>query len=368
MKRVVIISLLVLVCGTTIYYTFFSGNRQNAGVEGAKQAEFILKPGNVAFKFGVEETIEINVLTDNLKKIEVYYGQKVIKTWNSPKKGKLSFKYDFSQHGIGIQGLSLQVTNAEGEEISEEQRQTVVFSDITPDKKKITVVNRLPHNDTNYTQGLEFYKGELFEGTGDNDRKGNTMLGVIDLTDGSFKRRKGLGAPYFGEGITILNDRVYQLTWQRGKCFVWDLQLENVIKEFSYAGEGWGLCNNGKELIMSDGSNILTFRDPETFKLIRKIQVLGDSNVYGYLNELEYIDGKIYANVYTTNGILVIDPATGKVLETIDASILEQEVRLQKTNIKNGEVLNGIAYDKDSGKLYFTGKNWPTLFEVKVSD
>lgn len=365
MKKVIIIGL-ILIVGIVLLVGPYLKNDETP--EEVKYAEFVLKPGNVAFKYGKDEKIEINVLVADIKKIEVFYGQKIIKTWNSPKKGKLSFNYNFSQHGIGIQGLLLQITNIDGETITEEQRQTVVFSDITPLKKKVEIVNRLPHNDTNYTQGLEFYKGELFEGTGDNDKKGNTMLGVINLADGSFLRRKGLGAPYFGEGITILNDKVYQLTWQRGKCFVWDLALENIVKEFSYAGEGWGLCNNGKELIMSDGSNVITFRDPETFKLIRKIQVLGDSNVYGYINELEYIDGKIYANVYTTNGILVIDPATGKVLETIDASVLEQEIRLQKTNIQNGEVLNGIAYNSNNGKLYLTGKNWPTLFEVKVVD
>jgi glutamine cyclotransferase len=189
------------------------------------------------------------------------------------------------------------------------------------------------------------------------------MLGMISLENGAFNGPKnGLDATYFGEGITILGDKLYQLTWQNQKCFVYDKKTMQVTGDFSYQGEGWGMCNDGKSIITSDGTEYLYFRNPKNFQIDHYIQVYDNIGPRTNLNELEYIDGKIYANVYTTSTLVVIDPNTGKVLEEIDASELV-------TKGKNGgDVLNGIAYNRLNKKLYLTGKYWSLTFEVSLTE
>ena len=174
-------------------------------------------------------------------------------------------------------------------------------------------------------------------------------------------RRKGQPAPVFGEGITIVGDELFQITWQNNMCYVYDKNNFEPLKQFTYAGEGWGITYDGTFLIMSDGSERLTFRDPKTFKEIRVIQAYTHEGAITKLNELEFINGLIYANIWTSNLIAVIDPATGKVLATIDATPAVQKGK------GNGEVLNGIAYNPKTKKTYITGKYWSSLFEVQFS-
>jgi YVTN family beta-propeller protein len=207
---------------------------------------------------------------------------------------------------------------------------------------------------------LEFNEGKLFEGTGDPNQAGETVIAEVDLKTGAIVRKMGLDASHFGEGITILGNELYQLTWKNQKCIVYNKSDFTSIKELTYTGEGWGLCNDGKSLIMSDGSERIYFRSPKTFDVERTIEVYTDQGPIARLNELEYVDGLIYANIWTSNNVAVIDPATGKVIATIDATQLVQEGK------GNGEVLNGIAYNSATKKLYMTGKFWPKLFEVKV--
>ena len=163
-----------------------------------------------------------------------------------------------------------------------------------------------------------------------------------------------------GEGITILGDKLYQLTWQEQKCFVYNKSTLQIEKDMPYIGEGWGLCNDGTSLIMSNGSERITFRNPETFEIERTIEVYTNQGAVTNLNELEYIDGLIYANVWMTNKVAIIDPLNGKVLAELDATTLVNAGK------GNGDVLNGIAQDPKSKKLYMTGKNWMKLFEVKI--
>jgi glutamine cyclotransferase len=184
------------------------------------------------------------------------------------------------------------------------------------------------------------------------------MFGEVDLNSGEILRKKSVAAPVFGEGITLVGNELFQITWQNNTCFVYDKKTFAPLRQYTYAGEGWGLTYDGAYIIMSDGSETLTFRDPKTFKEIKTIQVYTHEGAITKLNELEYIDGFIYANIWTSNLIAVIEPATGKVIATIDATEAVQKGK------GNGEVLNGIAYNQKTGKTYITGKFWTSLFEV----
>lgn len=236
-----------------------------------------------------------------------------------------------------------------------DNRRLIFFSDVVPSQKMVTILNEFNHNNTSYTQGLEFYKGRLFESTG---QKTRSMIAEVDLKTGNILRQKDLAPEYFGEGITILNDTIYQITWQAGKCFMYDLDF-NPIGEFTYEGEGWGLCNNGKSIIMTNGSSEIVWRNPQTFEIENRIYAFEPETDVPALNELELINGDIYANVYTTNDIVQIDTASGKVLSHIDCSSAETKGR------NFGDVLNGIAYNEQTQKTYITGKLWSKLFEVK---
>jgi glutamine cyclotransferase len=316
---------------------------------------------NLASRYGEHIPIAFTVNEDGIQQVELIYNDSIFQTWTAPKKGKQVFQLEADYYGVGTRGIVLRSTRADGT-VEEDARMIRVLSDIPPSYKTAMVVTALPHDPTRYTQGLEFNDGQLYEGTGDPGSKGATVVGKTDLKSGAWLVKNGLDANFFGEGITILGDQLYQITWQSGKCFVYDKNTMVVEKDFTYTGEGWGLCNDGKYLIMSDGTEYIYFRDPQTFEIVRTIQVYDDVSSRPALNELEYVDGKLYANVYTTNLVLVIDPSSGKVLEVIDASALVA------TGKQGGEVLNGIAYDAASKKLYMTGKYWGKLLEVSITE
>jgi glutamine cyclotransferase len=239
-----------------------------------------------------------------------------------------------------------------------DNRMVRVLSDIKPEIWIADINATLPHDPTSFTQGLEFNSGILYEGTG---QKGLSNVMQVDLKTGAIKKKMGLDANYFGEGITILGNKIYQLTWQEQKCFVYDKNTLQLEKDLPYVGEGWGLCNNGESLIMSDGTERIVFRDPENFQTQKTIEVYDDKGPISKLNELEYIDGLIYANVWMTNSIVVIQPENGKVIAVIDGTELVKQGR------GTGDVLNGIALNPENGKIYMTGKNWPKMFEVKIN-
>ncbi|MDP2685910.1 MAG: glutaminyl-peptide cyclotransferase, partial [Aequorivita sp.] len=176
-------------------------------------------------------------------------------------------------------------------------------------------------------------------------------------------RKQGLQAGYFGEGITILNNTLYQLTYKNGKCYTYDIANDFQLKnEFNYVGEGWGLCNDGKSLIMSNGSERIVYRNPQTFAIERTLEVYDNRGPIVNLNELEYIDGKIYANVYQQGSIAIIDPTNGAVEGVIDLTDLKDKV----TQHPGLDVLNGIAYNGEPNILYITGKNWDKLFKIEI--
>jgi len=221
------------------------------------------------------------------------------------------------------------------------------------------VVNIWPHDPGAFTQGLAFLDGKLIESTG---QEGRSSLRSVELETGKVLKKVEVPLPFFAEGLALLNNKIYQLTWQHQLGFIYDAQTLQKTGEFTYSGEGWGLTTDGRSLVLSDGSNRLRFIDPDSFRVIKTIAVLDGKTPINELNELEYVNGEIYANVWHDDRIAVIDPQTGLVTAWIDLRGL-----LQPGDVQDREaVLNGIAYDQKSNRLFVTGKLWPRLFEIRV--
>jgi glutaminyl-peptide cyclotransferase len=221
------------------------------------------------------------------------------------------------------------------------------------------VVGRFPHSTKSYTEGFFYRDGMFYEGTG---REGHSAVLVIDPATGAILQHRDLAGEYFGEGIVDWGPNIYEWTWKSGVCFVYDRFSLALVKQFSYTGEGWGMTSTRKELITSDGTATLRFRDPHTFRETRHIVVRDGKKVIDQLNELEFVNGEIYANVWHTDKIARISPADGHVISWIDLAGL-----LPAEEMVDGEsVLNGIAYDAQHDRLFVTGKQWPAVFEIKV--
>lgn len=229
------------------------------------------------------------------------------------------------------------------------------------------IVNTYQHDPKAFTQGLVFHNGFLYESTGGSRKKGDNFfssLRKVELETGKVLQKVDLADEYFGEGMTILGDKIYQITWRENTAFVYDLNTFKLLKEFKYAGEGWGLTSDTANLIMSDGTHVIRFINPENFETVRTIVVLDEKGKpLMQLNELEFIKGEIWANVWQTGEIVRIDPANGKLLGTIDLNKLADD---EMDKDENADVLNGIAYDAAGDRLFVTGKRWRRLFEVKI--
>jgi glutamine cyclotransferase len=354
MKKILVFVLIFGLIGAFIFPLFFSDDTTD---ETKFQFQF---NENLLVTLGQSVTIPFEII-NAVQSIDLLVNGERLKTWNNPK-GMINFKFDTKNRLLGSYSLELVAKLSDGSELRDE-RYMSILSDIVPAKWSLKILNNSPHLETSFTQGLAFDSGKLYEGTGDPNQTGATLIAEVDIESGQIKRNIGLAAPYFGEGITIFGEDLYQLTWKNQKCLVYDKKTFVSKKEFTYTGEGWGLCNDGKNLIMSDGSQRLYFRDPKTFQLIKTIEVYSDQGPINYLNELEYIEGLVYANIWMANSIAVIDPLSGKTMAIINADEL---VNLQKQGI-NGNVLNGIAYNSTNKKLYLTGKYWSKLFEVQIS-
>jgi glutamine cyclotransferase len=221
------------------------------------------------------------------------------------------------------------------------------------------VVNVYPHDRGAFTQGLLFHDGYLYESTGLN---GESSLRKVVLETGEVVDRFDLGEQYFGEGLALSGSRLLQLTWRSGLGFIYDLPTFSVVGTFTYSGEGWGLTNDASTLMLSDGSSSLRFLDPATFEELGSVTVRDGGAPVEDLNELEYIDGQVYANIWQTDRVAIIDPTTGRVNGWIDLRGL-----LSAGDAVGGDaVLNGIAYDAATGRLFVTGKLWPKLFEIEL--
>ena len=221
------------------------------------------------------------------------------------------------------------------------------------------IVNIYPHDPGAFTQGLVFENGVLYEGTGG---FGNSTLRRVELETGAILQIRELSAQFFGEGITIYGNKIIQLTWQSNIGFVYDKNSFELLQGFNYSTEGWGITHDGERLIMSDGTSTLHFLDPETFEEIGQLEVFDNDGPVIRLNELEYIQGEIYANVWQTDRIARIAPETGQVIGWVElGGLLTTEDRLEPV-----DVLNGIAYDANTDRLFVTGKLWPKLFEIEL--
>lgn len=229
--------------------------------------------------------------------------------------------------------------------------------DSTPVNYTYEVINVYPHDPNAFTQGLIIVEGVMFESTG---LKGSSTLRRVDLETGNVLQNYALLEEFFGEGITVFDDKIIQLTYQQGIGFIYDKWSFDLLGEFNYSTEGWGITTDGTQLIMSDGSAYLYFLDPETFDVIGWIEVWDDGPVER-INELEYINGEVYANIWLTDRIAIINPNTGQVTGWIDLTGIYTSETINSNN-----VLNGIAYDTEGERLFVTGKRWSKLFQIEL--
>ena len=236
-----------------------------------------------------------------------------------------------------------------------------MVADSAPKLLTYTIVNTYPHDINAFTEGFEFYRDTLVESTG---QKGLSYIAKTDFKTGKIIKKVDLDQQYFGEGITVINDKIYQLTWQNGIGFIYDANSLKKLKSFNYDKkiEGWGMTNDGQNIYHSDGTEKIWKMNPDTQKMIDFINVYTNDSKIKSVNELEWIDGKIYGNIWQKDAIAVINPKTGAVEAVLDLSAL-------KTKITNSQadVLNGIAYNKKTKTIFVTGKNWDKTFEIKVN-
>jgi len=244
--------------------------------------------------------------------------------------------------------------------------ETVYFlADSAPDIYTYKIINTYPHDKGAYTQGLEYLNGFLYEGTG---RKGSSSIRKVALKTGKVLQQKDLDAQYFGEGITIFNNKLYQLTWQGGIGFVYDLNTFEQEKSFKYtkSREGWGLSHNGEKLIKTDGTEYIWFLNPETLVEESYIEVYTNERKVEKLNELEYVNGFIYVNIWQQNTILIVNPKNGKVEGVANLTSLKNTIEKEQKLDDADEVLNGIAFDQANNRLFVTGKHWSKLYEIAL--
>ena len=301
-------------------------------------------------KILIDDKISFNIISTNnniIDSIEYYLNDKLV-----------SNEVKLVDYKVGENNVAAKIFS--NNEIISINKKFDIYSNIEPEIMTYKVITEYKHDKNAYTQGLEFYNNQLYESTGLN---GKSTLRKSDYKSGEILNIVKLDYEYFGEGLTIINDKIYQLTWKNNIGFIYDLDF-NKIGNFDYgkSKEGWGLCNDGSFIYKSDGTNKICILDPETLEEIRFIQVLTNRSKIKNINELEYIDGKIYANTYQFNRdvVIVINPLNGAVEKVIDFSGIRDRVT-QKPDL---DVMNGIAYF--DGKIFVTGKNWDKLFEVEV--
>lgn len=247
-----------------------------------------------------------------------------------------------------------------GKQQSTVTRFMIIYSDIPPRQYGYKIVHTYPHDREAFTQGLFYHNGRLYEGTG---QETGSSLREVELETGKVLRHHNLDASLFGEGITLYNGRIYQVTWENKVGFIYDISSFSIINKIYYPTPGWGLTTIDNRIVMSDGTNVLYFYEPESFTVVSRIEVYDDRNKIDSLNELEYINGEIWANIWMSDRIARIDPETGKVLGYVNlGGLLKDSDRTPET-----DVLNGIAWDSSSKRIFVTGKRWPKLFEISIT-
>ena len=312
----------------------------------------------------------------NLDRIELSLNGNLVKSWEAEEKKvwiegeALTFQIPTKGYALGTYSIQLSGFSS-GELMHNDERFLFVNAKNEVQEQEFELLNTHPHNPNNFTQGYEFFEDKLYESTGNPRQTNATIVAEINLNTGTSIREVKQPNPIFGEGITILGSKVYQASWQDEKCFIYDLEGLNVLDTLNYQGEGWGLCNDGRTIIMSNGTNKLTFRDPKNFEVIKTIEVHSDRGPVTNLNELDYVNGRIYANVWMSeqrfqhdsrmnlSKIVVIHPETGAVESFID--IQDIIIKASATNVPNG-----IAYRKKTNTFWLTGKYWNQVYEISL--
>ena len=326
----------------------------------ARLIKIVSPEENAGFK--LNQPVKLTLALEDKKtvpdSVTVYFGGNYVTTFKSG-----PWEYSIPPAFTATTGRkSLKVTAYKGGKPQNTiTRFMIIYSDIVPKKYGYKVIHTYPHDRNAFTQGLFFDNGELFEGTG---QESGSTLREVELETGKVIRQQNLDESLFGEGIALYRDRIYQVTWRSKVGFVYNKSDFKLINKISYSTEGWGLTTMNDKIVMSDGSNVLYFYEPDMFTVISKVEVYDNEKKRDSLNELEYINGEIWANIWVNDHIARIDPATGKVLGYIDLKgILPASDRDAET-----DVLNGIAYDDKGKRIFVTGKKWPKLFEIKVTE
>jgi glutamine cyclotransferase len=328
-----------------------------APAELAPVVKIVLPEDNAGFKLNDPIKLELQLESaDAPDSVVISFGSRYVTTLSSgPWNYTIPTDYTAS---TGRKSLKI-TTYKTGKTPFSNTRFVVVYSDVKPEKYGYRVVNTYPHDREAFTQGLFFYDGVLYEGTG---QETGSSLREVEIVSGKVLRQHNLDASLFGEGITLFNDRIYQVTWQNRVGFVYDRSTFKMLNKLHYSTEGWGLTTVGDKIVMSDGTNILYFMDPEMFTVVSSVEVYDDKAMIDSLNELEYVNGEIWANIWMTNKIARIDPESGKVNGYIHLDgLLKKSDRRPET-----DVLNGIAFDAAANRIFVTGKLWPKLFEISL--
>lgn len=340
-------------------YNFLAAMALAAAMTGcSKEIKFIIDASAVKGQYHNGESVSLNVKEENnaaeASSVEYFVDNKKV--------GSATGAYSLKLEGLKLGYHSIKaVVNYDGG-TSQDSTRIELVSPVEPNIiTEYEIVNTYPHDITSYTQGLEFYRDTLFEGTG---QYNESKLRKVDYKTGKVYSEISLEGKFFGEGITIFNDKLYQLTWKENTGFVYNPGNLKKEKDFTYFKpiQGWGLTHDDKHLYQSDGTERIYLLDPETLKEAGYINVYQKNNKIESLNELEWVNGKIYANVYTTNAVAVIDPATGIIETVIDFTALKEKV----TKHPELDVLNGIAYNPKTNTLFITGKNWDKMFEIRL--
>ena len=325
-----------------------------------KDNENLFRFDTAAFKevYQPNEMAILSVLNPQNKKIDsiIYYAND-LKIGSKKDNEKISLS--LSDKKLGYQNIKALVY-FEGENIETTARIEVVSS-IEPKLLNYTIVNTFPHDTLAFTEGFEFYRDTLIESTG---QKGASHFRKYDYKTGKVHKQVNMDSQYFGEGITVINNKIYQLTWQSNVGFIYDANTLKQIKTFPYDKpiEGWGMTNDGKHIYQSDGTEKIWKMNPETQKMEDYINVYTNTNKIKSINELEWIDGKIYGNIWQKDAIAVINPITGAVEGVLNLAELRSKIKFA-----GAEVLNGIAYNPKTKTIFVTGKNWDKMFEIRVN-
>jgi glutamine cyclotransferase len=330
-------------------------------VDSQKEKEDYFSIDETDFKplFQATDKVNLSLINGKNKTIDsvVYFGNDARM---AAVKGNDKFVFDLSGKKLGYQNVKALVY-FEGDTVSIKSRVEVAAA-TAPKLLKYTVVNTYDHDVAAFTEGFEFFRDTLLESTGQN---GKSYFAKIDYKTGKTYKKIELGQQYFGEGITVINNKIYQLTWQNGEGFIYDANTLKKIKSFPFDKkvEGWGMTNDGKNIYQSDGTEKIWKMDPNTQKLVDFVNVYTNDSKIKSVNELEWINGRIYGNIWQKDAIAVVNPQTGAVEAVLDLSALRAKVTNQEA-----EVLNGIAYNKKTNTIFVTGKNWNKTFEIKVTE